>query len=101
MEEEAVLKLAATCKKFLLDIDKYSVTIRSYACEGLSYLSLDADVKEYIVDDPLLLQSLVSLAKNAGALCVYTLASIYVNLTNSFEKPKVDEEMVKLAKVCD
>lgn len=27
----------------------------------------------------------------------YTLASIYVNLTNSYEKPKVEEEMVKLA----
>lgn len=98
MEEEAVSKLASTCKKFLLDVDKYSTTIRSYACEGLSYLTLDADVKEYIVSDTLLLQALVSLAKTAGALCVYTLASIYVNLTNAYDKPKIDEEMVKLAK---
>ena len=27
-----------------------------WACEGLSYLSLDADVKEWIVDDPLLMR---------------------------------------------
>ncbi|CAI5445814.1 unnamed protein product [Caenorhabditis angaria] len=97
MREEAVLNLARTCKKFLLDTNKYSVDIRRYACEGLSYLSLDADVKEWIVDDSLLLQALVLLAKKAGALCVYTLATIYVNLSNAYEKPKVDEEMVKLA----
>jgi len=97
MKEEEVLKLAETCKHFLLSIEKYSVDIRRFACEGLSYMSLDADVKEWIVNDQALLQALVSLAKSAGALCVYTLASIYVNLTNSYEKPKVDEELVKLA----
>uniref|UniRef100_A0A8R1E4Q9 TPR_REGION domain-containing protein n=1 Tax=Caenorhabditis japonica TaxID=281687 RepID=A0A8R1E4Q9_CAEJA len=97
MKEEAVLNLAKTCKKFLLETDKYSVDIRRYACEGLSYLSLDADVKEWIVDDSLLLKALVLLAEKAGPLCVYTLATIYANLSNAFEKPKVDEEMVKLA----
>ncbi|CAO4368105.1 unnamed protein product [Caenorhabditis nigoni] len=97
MKEEAVISLAKTCKKFLLETEKYSVDIRRYACEGLSYLSLDADVKEWIVDDSLLLRALVILAKSAGPLCVYTLATIYANLSNAFEKPKVDEEMVKLA----
>uniref|UniRef100_A0A914ZCE2 UNC-45/Cro1/She4 central domain-containing protein n=1 Tax=Panagrolaimus superbus TaxID=310955 RepID=A0A914ZCE2_9BILA len=97
MKEEEVLKLATTCKAFLLNIEKYSVDIRRFACEGLSYLSLDADVKEWIVSDQQLLKALVSLAKSAGALCVYTVAAIYVNLTNSYEKPKIDEELVKLA----
>lgn len=97
MEEKAVLSLAKTCKKFLLETNKYSVDIRRYACEGLSYLSLDADVKEWIVDDSLLLKALLLLAQKAGPLCVYTLATIYVNLSNALEKPKVDEEMVKLA----
>ncbi|CAI4222179.1 unnamed protein product [Auanema sp. JU1783] len=97
MKEGAPIKLAQSCKKFLLETKKYSVDVRRFACEGLSYLSLDADVKEWIVDDSLLLQALLCLARSAGALCVYTLATIYVNLTNSYEKPKVDEEMVKLA----
>uniref|UniRef100_A0A0N5AQ81 Protein unc-45 homolog B n=1 Tax=Syphacia muris TaxID=451379 RepID=A0A0N5AQ81_9BILA len=97
MQEGSTLKLAKTCKKFLLDINVYSVEVRSFACEGLSYLSLDADVKEWIVEDPLLLQALLSLAKSAGALCSYTLASIYVNCSNAYEKPKIDEELVKLA----
>uniref|UniRef100_A0A915DSP8 UNC-45/Cro1/She4 central domain-containing protein n=1 Tax=Ditylenchus dipsaci TaxID=166011 RepID=A0A915DSP8_9BILA len=96
MEEGASIKLAETCKKFLLNVE-LPVDIRRFACEGLSYLSLDADVKEYIVDDPALLQALVSLAKSAGPICVFTLAAIYVNLCNAYEKPKVDEEMVKLA----
>ncbi|KJH40865.1 tetratricopeptide repeat protein [Dictyocaulus viviparus] len=97
MKEGASLKLAHTCKKFLLDYNKYSVDVRRFACEGLSYLSLDADVKEWITKDSLLLRALFCLAQSAGALCVFTLANIYVNLTNSFEKPQVDEEMVKLA----
>ncbi|KAK6014543.1 hypothetical protein OSTOST_20073, partial [Ostertagia ostertagi] len=97
MKEGAALKLAHTCKKFLLDYNKYSTDVRRFACEGLSYLSLDADVKEWIVEDSLLLRALFCLAQSAGALCVYTLATIYVNLTNSYEKPQVDEELVKLA----
>uniref|UniRef100_A0A915Q3F6 Protein unc-45 homolog B n=1 Tax=Setaria digitata TaxID=48799 RepID=A0A915Q3F6_9BILA len=97
MQEGSSLKLAQTCKKFLLDVDRYTVEVRRFACEGLSYLTLDADVKEWIAEDALLLQALLCLAKSAGSLCVYTLASIYVNLTNSYEKPKIDEELVKLA----
>uniref|UniRef100_A0A7E4W9Q9 UNC45-central domain-containing protein n=1 Tax=Panagrellus redivivus TaxID=6233 RepID=A0A7E4W9Q9_PANRE len=97
MREEEVLSLANTCKHFLLSVDEFSVDIRRFACEGLSYLTLDADVKEWIVHDQNLLQALVLLAQSAGALCVYTLASIYVNLANAYDKPKVEEELVKLA----
>lgn len=63
MTEKIVMKLATTCKQFLLAVDKYPVEIRRFACEGLSYLSLDADIKEFIVEDSQLLQALVSLAK--------------------------------------
>lgn len=63
MQEGSTLKLAQTCKRFMLDINKYSILVRRFACEGLSYLSLDADVKEWIVEDPLLIRALVELAK--------------------------------------
>jgi hypothetical protein len=33
----------------------------------------------------------------AGALCVYTMAAIFMNCSNAYDKPKIDEEMVKLA----
>ncbi|RCN29940.1 tetratricopeptide repeat protein [Ancylostoma caninum] len=78
-------------------LDEDMVSPSRFACEGLSYLSLDADVKEWIVADSLLLRALFCLAQSAGALCVFTLATIYVNLANAYEKPNVDEEMVKLA----
>ncbi|VDM55943.1 unnamed protein product [Angiostrongylus costaricensis] len=94
MNEGASLKLARTCKEFLVDYSKYSVDVRSFACERLSYLSLDADVKEWITADSHLLLALFYLAQYAGVL--FTLACIYVNLTNSFEKPEVNKEMVKL-----
>ena len=42
-----------------------------------------------------MLRALVELARNAGALCVYTMAAIFMNCSNAYEKPKVDEEMVK------
>lgn len=63
MNDGTSLKLALACKNFLLQVDKYSVDIRRFACEGLSYLSLDAEIKEFIVEDSLLLKALVDLAK--------------------------------------
>ena len=69
MQEGSTLKLASTCKRFLMTEnpatkEKYSVNIRRFACEGLAYLSLDADVKEFIVlEDPRLIRALVDLAQ--------------------------------------
>uniref|UniRef100_A0A1I7XFW3 UNC45-central domain-containing protein n=1 Tax=Heterorhabditis bacteriophora TaxID=37862 RepID=A0A1I7XFW3_HETBA len=100
----SILKVGIPILRKLYNSDDENVKVRAlvvlifrFACEGLSYLSLDADVKEWIVADSLLLRALVLLAQSAGALCVYTMASIYVNLTNAYEKPNVDEELVKLA----
>jgi hypothetical protein len=36
---------------------------RRWAAEGLGYLTLDADVKEWVVEDPTLIRALVELAK--------------------------------------
>lgn len=63
MEEGTTLTLASKCKEFLLDTEGYSIDIRRFACEALSCLSLDADVKEYIVADSALLSALVTLGK--------------------------------------
>lgn len=63
MEEGTTLTLAGKCKEFLLDTENYSADVRRFACEALSYLSLDADIKEYIVSDPELLTALVNLGK--------------------------------------
>uniref|UniRef100_A0A915J2I0 UNC-45/Cro1/She4 central domain-containing protein n=1 Tax=Romanomermis culicivorax TaxID=13658 RepID=A0A915J2I0_ROMCU len=97
MAEGATIKLALACKKFLLSNSR-DPDIKRWAAEGLSYLSLDAEVKEFIVEDEALIRALVELAKRVGSLCVFGVASIFVNLTNSYEKPNPEPELVKLAK---
>ena len=37
--------------------------LRKWAAEGLSFLSLDGDVKENIINDPTAIQALIELAK--------------------------------------
>ncbi|KAL3103383.1 hypothetical protein niasHS_002569 [Heterodera schachtii] len=82
MDDESRMKLANTCHKFLIEkADNFSVDVRRFACEGLSYLSLDAEIKEYIVGKSELLKALVDLAKSAGG-CVFTMATIYRSLPN-------------------
>ncbi|KAI1699876.1 myosin-binding striated muscle assembly central domain-containing protein [Ditylenchus destructor] len=51
--------------------------------------------QEFVIDDRILLKALVSLPQSAGAMFVFTLAVIYVNLSNVYEKPTINEEMVK------
>lgn len=63
MNDEVILKLAKECKKFLIQLDKFPIDIEKFACEALSYLSLDAEVKEFIVEDLILLKSLADLAQ--------------------------------------
>lgn len=88
MAEGSTLKLAGQCKKlvktryyrcrlkyvrcplishqivfrFLIDPKMTSETKR-FAAEGLSYLTIDADVKDWLVQDNSLIRSLVELAK--------------------------------------
>jgi len=45
----ATLKLTEACRRFLLNPSK-DVTIQRWAIEGLSYLTLDAEVKEKLVE---------------------------------------------------
>jgi len=48
--------------RFLINPSKDS-DIRRWAAEGLSYLTLDADVKEKLVEDRRAIQALIDLAK--------------------------------------
>jgi len=65
----------------------------------LSFLTLDADVKEKLVDDEAAVKSLIELAKaDKSQDCAYGVVTIFVNCTNSFEKKEIDPEMIELAK---
>lgn len=90
-------KLAEACKKFLVNPAKEN-DVRKWAAEGLSYLTLDADVKEKLVEDRPALQALIELAKTGDQSCLYGVVTTLVNLCNAYEKQEVMPEMVELAK---
>lgn len=93
----ANLKLAEACRRFLLHPDQKQ-DIRKWAAEGLSYLTLDAEVKEKLVEDRAALKALIELAKTGDQSCLFGVVTTLVNLCNAYEKQEVIPEMIELAK---
>lgn len=97
MQDGSTLALAKACRKFLNDPNK-SVDLRRWGTEGLAYLTLDAEVKEELINDTSALRSLIDVVAKADKNILYPAASVFVNLTNSYEKPDIMPEMIELAK---
>lgn len=95
--EGSTKKLAEACRRFLIKPGK-DKDIRKFAAEGLSYLTLDADVKEKLVEDKLAVQALVELAKTGDQSVIYGVVTTLVNLVNAYEKQELLPELVELAK---
>lgn len=93
----ATTKLAEACRRFLISPSK-DADMRRWAAEGLSYLTLDADVKEKLIADEAAIQALIELAKTGNQAAVYGTVTTFVNLCNAYEKQEVIPEMVELAK---
>lgn len=91
------LKLAEACRRFLLHPGK-DKDLRKWSAEGLSYLTLDAEVKEKMIEDRAALQALIELAQSGDQSVVYGVITTLVNLCNAYEKQEVVPEMVELAK---
>lgn len=64
----------------------------------MSYLTLDAEVKEKLVEDRPALQSLIELAKTGDQSCLFGVVTTLVNLCNAYEKQEIIPEMIELAK---
>merc|ERR1712209_221694 len=90
-------KLAEACRRFLINPAK-DQDLRKWATEGLSFLTLDADVKEKLVDDEPAIKSLIELGRTGGQDCAYGVITTLVNCTNSFDKQEITDEMIELAK---
>merc|ERR1712200_277642 len=90
-------KLAEACRRFLVNPAK-DQDLRKWAAEGLAFLTLDADVKEKLVDDEPAIKALIELGKTGGQDVMYGVITVLVNLTNSFDKQEISPEMVELAK---
>lgn len=95
--EGAALKLAEACRRFLVNPTK-DKDMRRWACEGLSFLTLDAEVKEKLIADTDALHSMIELAKSGDMNCLYGVVATFVNLCNAYDKQEVIPEMVELAK---
>ncbi|CAG9770799.1 unnamed protein product [Ceutorhynchus assimilis] len=95
--EGSTLKLAEACRRFLLHPGK-DTDIRKWSAEGLSYLTLDAEVKEKLIEDKAALKALVELAKSGDQSVIFGVITTLVNLCNAYEKQEVIPEMVQLAK---
>ena len=93
----STLKLTEACKRFLVN-KAGDRDLKKWAADGLSFLTLDADVKEKLCDDEEAIKALVALAKEGKADVQYGLVTLLVNLTNSYEKEEIMPEMLELAK---
>lgn len=90
-------KLAEACRRFLIKPGK-DKDIRKFAAEGLAYLTLDADVKEKLVEDRAALHALIELAKTGDQSALYGVVTTLVNLVNAYEKQELVPELIQLAK---
>lgn len=95
--EGSTKKLAEACRRFLIKPGK-DRDIRKFAAEGLSYLTLDADVKEKLVEDKVAIQALIELAKTGDQSVLHGVVTTLVNLVNAYEKQELVPELVELAK---
>lgn len=95
--EGASLKLANTCRRVLISTKKGS-GLKKWAAEGLAFLSLDAEVKEAIIKDEAVLKVLFTMATSPDKSLLYGIATLFVNLTNSYDKPERNPELEELGK---
>lgn len=89
-------KLSEACRRFLISPAK-DRDIRKWAAEGLSYLTLDADIKEELIEDKTAILALIELAKTGDLSVLYGVITTLVNLTNCYDVQEIIPEMIKLA----
>lgn len=93
-----ILRLVTRCfpfPRFLTTSESFD--IRRWSADGLAYLSLDADVKEELVNNTPALNALFKLSQCDDAHVLYSIITIFVNLTNTYDVQRPDKEMVELA----
>ncbi|XP_021950325.1 protein unc-45 homolog B isoform X2 [Folsomia candida] len=98
-QDGSTLKLAEACRRFLLNPAK-DVSVQRWAVEGLSYLTLDGEVKEKLIEDLPALKTMLEISSHAEKLSeiVYPIIMTLVNLCNAYDKKEIDPEMLELAK---
>ena len=91
----SMLELLQACRKFLLSPEEGTL-LKKWSVEGIAFISMDAEVKEALMKDQEAMKNLFALADIKDQAFLFGLASIFVNLTNSYDKPEKSEEMEQL-----
>lgn len=97
MADGSTVKLEHVCRKFLVSTKK-GESIRKWAVEGMAFLTLDAEAKEALIADTPALNTLFSMATGSDPSLLYGIASIFVNLTNSYDRAEKNPELEALGK---
>ncbi len=95
--EGSGLKLEKACRKFLVVTAQHS-SIYRWAVEGLAFLTLDAEVKEALIASKQAIEVLCAVPTTGDQSLLYGLATILVNLTNSYDKREKQPELEELGK---
>lgn len=95
LADGSVGKLEKACRKILCTAEDYDS--KKWACDGLAYLTLDADIKEILTEDKNSLHILYDLTKKDDKNTLFSVASIFSNVSNAIPPKKPTEEMIKLA----
>ncbi|RTG87786.1 protein unc-45 [Schistosoma bovis] len=69
-----------------------------WAVEGMAYITMNADVKEEIINDGHLVSALLRFAEHCQKDSSFALCSVLAHLTNSFERQQIEPEILELAK---
>lgn len=88
-------KLEKACRKILCSAPDYDS--KKWACDGLAYLTLDADIKQVLATDIASLQILFDMCKKEDTNTLFSIASVLSNVSNSIPPKKPTDEMIKLA----
>ena len=94
--EGAGLKLEKACRKFLVSNAQHS-SLFKWSVEGLAFLTLDAEVKEALIASQAI-EVLCEVPTSGEQSLLYGLSTIFVNLTNSYDKPENNPELEELGK---
>lgn len=65
------------------------LSFRKWATEGLAYLTLDAEVKEKLIEDRACIHAMIELARTGDESCLYGVMTTLMNLINAYEEQEV------------
>ncbi|XP_071651275.1 protein unc-45 homolog B-like [Temnothorax longispinosus] len=86
---EATDKLVKVCRRLLINPKKEKNIIK-WAVKGLSYLTLDGNVKDELIKDQQIIQTVFELAKISDQSVLYSVATTLVNVCNAYERLMIE-----------